>query len=634
MSSSSNQQPPVGPSGGAAGPKFPVVIHAADRGTQILVIDASFVKLASGVGRIEVMLPPGLYKARFKAGDRIRDDLFEVSGQRLRIEGRALQFSSPVPLEHGISNSHEYQAGPARDLALGAPRIAFGDHGGELVLFVRDSAHQYGTPLPAYKPWAGVRLRRADQSVLFDLEGSGNVDVLAAYAGAKIALSPGMYFLSQPDGLHASARGRVFEVPIAVCKGWCTHVYMDSVDVCPIGPRDEVDTKRVRRADLAGAAMAMVRVQHGGGAALDPDVARLTELARQGLTNGEQAVSDDDLHAMVTGKFDYPMLGLYAMHLLLGRTPVNWSLIATIAGNVDRMLGGGHPDIQVFVDVCISQGLTVHSAQTGPPARLWPPVLATTWDLAEFAAAGFQGAWPGSPALVVNRTLRAGSPANSPQRSSAPQPSGSSPALPSKGTKRRRRYRVPARTEDERLRQFRVSGSIWSCLLVPEATLSAWSRRKARRAQQEGVENRGAAPELNAPTSESAALLLEAEPPATENRLSTPRPPKVAVERGPSLEEWKDLADGLRRVNPNHTPFQQALRRRVLDLVPRDPATGVDLEADQEFDFDRLAEQFRLPRSRALKAYAALRREAKETVIAESRARASEQRGQLGKSST
>src|SRR5882762_1826117 len=89
-------------------PPVSVVITAADGGTEIVVIDASFRKIATAIGRLELLLALGLYKARFKAGDRIADTLFEVAGSPVVVRGDILEFSSPIPLAD-TSTNHEYQ---------------------------------------------------------------------------------------------------------------------------------------------------------------------------------------------------------------------------------------------------------------------------------------------------------------------------------------------------------------------------------------------------------------------------------------------------------------------------------------------------------------------------------------------
>ena len=307
-------------------------------------------------------------------------------------------------------------------------------------------------------------------------------------------------------------------------------MYIDSCDVTPEGDDPSRGTARSSRADIASAAVAMVRVQPGGGATLDTEAARRTELARQGLTSGQHAIAEQDLVAMEYGKFAYPMLGLYAMHLLRDRPTIDWKRIATIAGNLDRLLNGGHPDVRVFVDVCKANGQTVNECVSPRPMRLWPPVLALTWDLADNAMMS---------------------------------------ALD--------------REQDELLRQYRMGGSIWSCLLVPkQGILIAAAPSGATPPQRKGY------------VAKVAELLAPAAAPT------------------PSLDDWKNVVDGLRRPNPNYTPFQQALRRRVLDLTTADPDLRDDL--DKQFDFQKLVEQFHLSQSLALQSYKSLHDDATATL--------------------
>lgn len=68
---------------------------------------------------------------------------------------------------------------------------------------------------------------------------------------------------------------------------------------------------------------------------------------------------------------------------------------------------------------------------------------------------------------------------------------------------------------------------------------------------------------------------------------------------------WKGLHTALRHPNPASTPFQQALRRRVLDLLEDDAEKDLALEA--------LARQFRLPLSAAVAALQQLRQDAEQS---------------------
>jgi hypothetical protein len=53
------------------------------------------------------------------------------------------------------------------------------------------------------------------------------------------------------------------------------------------------------------------------------------------------------------------------------------------------------------------------------------------------------------------------------------------------------------------------------------------------------------------------------------------------------VQAWRTLSRGLRRPFPAHSPFQQALRRRVLDALEDSPNSQINIE--------HLAHEFRMP---------------------------------------
>ena len=484
----------------------PVTVSAQDAGAQVIVVDASFQQLAIGVGRLELQLAPGIYKARFKGGDRIEDKLFEVRDQPVSVHGDALQFSSPIPLSN-TSNNHEYHYYPSRDLAAAAPLASFGT-GGEVFVFARDSRQELNRP-PAGPPhWQGLSIHGADHGAMFDIGARGRSDVSAGYVSAKVSLAPGQYYLVQPDCTHPDMTTRL---PFVVCDGWCTHVYVDSKDAySPQSPSRSSETWRIL--DLAGAAMVMLEI---GGARLDDEVGRLSEIARQGLMRGQETVSEADLSAMIYGKQRFPMLGLYAANVLLSRAEINWNQVAMIATNLSNWLGSGHPDVEVLVEVCRLHGATVPSRSF---SQLWPPVLASSWDRAT-------------------------------QNGIEP------PATDARG---------------DWLRQYRVGGTIWSCLFAP-----------ARLAE---IAASGATPSRSFLT-RSLSKVEGAAAAAQSIGERWLREKDVA---------WRDLlTDQLRHPDPDASPFAQAVRRRVLDLLSDqdEPLTLSNLDQQVE----SLARQFRVP---------------------------------------
>jgi hypothetical protein len=493
-----------------------VHIVAADSGSQIIVYDASFHPVGHGIGRLSLTLARGIYKARFKAGDRMADELFEVDDTPITVNGPALAFSSPIPLGN-TSTNHEYHYYPSRDLASKPPLASVGN-GGQVFVFARDSRQQYNAPPPGPPQWQGLRIRDAKHGSVFDIDANGVNARENGFASAKIELSPGLYYLEQPDCAHADM---VLKLPFVVCEGWCTHVYVDSKDGCkaesPSAPAKDVQ----RVLDLAGAAMVMLRLN--ASPQLDEDVARLSEIARQGLMHSQEAVSAQDLEEMLEGKREYPMLGLYAAHVLLTRPEKNWDKVARIAQHLVRWLGSGHPDVDVLLELCAKHGVATNQAASG----LWPPLLAASWDLA------------------MANNLESGS----------------------------------RQGRGHWQRQYRIGGSMWSCLYTPKRLAEIAAEKAVRSAAPRAAPSFGPKGVL-----ESAGAVIAA----------IPRSVGAVFEARKEAADWKQkLTTALQKPNPEWSPFEQAVRRRVLDLLgdEDDPVTLKDIGKQ----VTSLAAQFHLP---------------------------------------
>ena len=498
----------------------PVAVHfiAADLGTRILVFDASFRQVGTGVGWLQLQLGRGIYKARFEAGDRMDDELFEVGDTPITVKGKALSFSSPIPLNN-TSTNHEYHYYPSRDLAS-KPPLATPGVGGQVYVFARDSRQQYNQPPPGPPQWQGLCVRDARHAVVFDIDPKGINAPQNGFASAKLELNPGLYFLEQPDCAHTDM---VLKLPFVVCEGWCTHIYVDSKDACkpdsPSAPAN--DAQRVL--DLAGAAMVMLRLD--ASTQLDEDVARLSEIARQGLMHSQEAVSAQELEEMLEGKREFPMLGLYAAHVLLARPEKNWDKVARIAQHLVRWLGNGHPDVNVLLGLCARHGIPVDQ----PKSAVWPPLLATSWDLA--IANGIE------PDNLEGR--------------------------------------------GDWQRQYRTGGSMWSCLYAPKRLAELAAGRAVRSTSFRGP------PVLKArDLAQAAGAVLAAIPRA------------LAEEKATEAIDWKHkLITALRTPNPEWPPFEQAVRRRVLDLLgdEDEPVTFNEIRTHVA----SLAAQFRVPAEEA-----------------------------------
>ena len=73
-----------------------VIVDADDPSTEIFIIDGNFNRIDNGLGRLEVDLPPGLYKVKFKAGSLI-EELFmtlEPGIRSMHVPAPEMAFSS------------------------------------------------------------------------------------------------------------------------------------------------------------------------------------------------------------------------------------------------------------------------------------------------------------------------------------------------------------------------------------------------------------------------------------------------------------------------------------------------------------------------------------------------------------
>jgi len=489
----------------------PVSIDTPDLGSHIEVFDGSFRPLASGVGSLTLMLPNGYYKARFKAGDRSADLLFEVEDTPVALQGPALKFSSPIPLTN-TSNNHEFQYGPSRDLASKPPIAALGIGGG-VFIFARDSKQQYQQPPAGPAQWQGLCISNSKHVHVFDVDSNSNDSIVPSngFASVKLDLDPGLYFLEQPDCVHPQM---VLKLPFVVCEGWCTHIYVDSKDACQPGSPSMPANATQRVLDLGGAAMVMLRL--GASPHLDEEVARLSEIARQGLMRSVEAVSARELDEMLEGRREFPMLGLYAAHVMLGRPEPDWIKVGRITQHLERWLGSRHPDVDVLLALCARHGL----ATRAPTLTLWPPLLAATWELA--IANGIK---PGD---------------------------------------------FDARGDWQR--QYRVGGSMWSCLYAPKHLADLAAGRRARKPSLLGPGRK------SGEIVEAAKSILEAMPQLASD---------------PSASWKRNLTTALKNPDPDRPPFEQAVRRRVLDLLD-DEHENVSL-GDIGRHVDSLAQQFQVP---------------------------------------
>lgn len=332
--------------------KVRLEVRAGNPATEIFVSDSSFRRIGKGVDSLDLEVPPGYYKVRYRIGTSQRDELIEVpaSDEPVRIEGKPVAYESAAP----FAPTSAPVAGDARVAAEISKRVHRGfGAGSRLMVFARDLDRR------GPSPGEGLSLLALDGERLADLS-DGDQSEDGSCGGLSVELSPGTYRLR----VDTSPLG-VYEMFLVASPGWQTQVFLLADDF-PAGG------DRVRRASLRSASVLMARPERG----FDPaaDDLRLADLARIALRAGRDIASRSDHEAMQYGKFEDPMLGIYAAHLLLLAPRPDHGLIDVIAGNLEGIVGS-HADVEV---------LQLRSGGTGSEEELQletPPMLKSSWDL-------------------------------------------------------------------------------------------------------------------------------------------------------------------------------------------------------------------------------------------------------------
>jgi hypothetical protein len=343
----------------------------ADPVVSVCIMKGDLTIVKEKVGRLEVKVPPGLYKVRFAAPTVVRDAIFEVTGEEpvITIPVPAdVVVASPAPLTRATKGT-DHESLAAR-LSV-APPVHLGD-GGSLFVFVRQLPE---TKAPAGHPTAGVTLRTSSGEQLFDF---GNLPVHNGCAGVNLSVAPGTYLLRVVREGDAAP----IEQSVVVCSGWQTQIFL------PLGPLtcDDPDP----RPQLEHAAVFMADEEVGFQPA--KPASEWTEMARSWLARGRAIVPIDAVgralddarevrslnldaqmvRRMLRDKLSNPMLGIYAAHLMIIQSHPDEAVLSAVSDTLKDLIGD-HPDV-LAIDMWLS-GRAVRTPYASPP------MLRTSWDV-------------------------------------------------------------------------------------------------------------------------------------------------------------------------------------------------------------------------------------------------------------
>lgn len=315
-------------------------VSAADLSSEIMVIDSTFQVLARGIARVELTVPPGIYRAKAKVGDQQRELLFAVEANEpdnhKAVVLPPVEFSSPIPLQYTATSQNGQQEAVIQAFSNGA-MTELGE-GAEVVIVIRDPSLMYldlnDEQLAGYaRDFQGFMLSTADNSASYPLETIGALTAAQGFLVAGAKVNPGTYVLSHPLG----GKERLC-LPLSIPRKWAAQVFISMMPVAggSVGCRPDFD----------GTAIVFDRI----GAGFFPDRLdlRMLEVVRKALRRGHNIVNAKTMDAMLWGKFENPMLGLLVAHLLLLDKAPDLELARTMVTNTGWLIGENFPDLLVL----------------------------------------------------------------------------------------------------------------------------------------------------------------------------------------------------------------------------------------------------------------------------------------------
>ena len=326
-------------------------IKAYDSATEIFVIDANLRRIATGLGNLNLNVEPGIYKVRFRSSTTQHDELVEVldPGSIKRVVAPPIEFQTSAPI-HDTRTTHEYHSYSAAETSRNINMNLGSD--GELFLFVReeDEAEIFTAD--------GISIHNLDGVELASIK-DGTKELQNRWAALNIKIDQGTYRVRVTNELLGP-----YEIFASVTPGWQTQVFL-------ITEYFYIDNKKIKIPSLHLASILMS--QQGVGFSPDNKITRLSELARHAISQGRNILSPSLMNDLLSSKFEDPMLGLIAAHLLIRKQKLNINLLNEVCDNLLAILGE-HPDLQAIM-------VLINDQSRYPVKRIErPPTLKLSWD--------------------------------------------------------------------------------------------------------------------------------------------------------------------------------------------------------------------------------------------------------------
>ncbi len=331
-------------------------VNTSDPATEIFVIDGLFRPVEKGLGSLTTQLKPGIYKLKIRAGYAEQEEIVVLRDEPVQRIYSSIRFSSPVPLRDTAEEDPRHVEAAERESQ--AIHVTHGT-GSCIFIFARrwgPAAVNLEIPGGTH-PAKGLSLNDSNGREVANFETACVVDTTGnPWAACTVRVDPGLYRLRQ-----RTPRGDHLEQTIVAAPDMQTQVFL-------------LNRTRGEGAEAQSGPLD-VSIIYSSNWRFDATshYLRLSELARLGLRNDRQVLSDTILDELLYGKFHDPMLGLFGAHLLLRQKRPELPNLTEIVRNLRGLLGPSHPDVEALA--------LLPGACPTSYVFTTPPMLQKSWSL-------------------------------------------------------------------------------------------------------------------------------------------------------------------------------------------------------------------------------------------------------------
>jgi hypothetical protein len=274
-----------------------------------------------------VDLPRGLYRIVGKLAGRTEETVVRLNRDQL-VDAPVPAVFSAVPLAES-QISHEYYTGPATDISRNATWTIGGGRP-TLMFFVRALSSENAQANRIH-----CRLHDRDQQVLMDTrQGGAAIDDDSGWFAFSVDLAPGAYILEIFDSRQTRA------LPVWISGNFQTQMFALNLD-----------------GGIAYDSLRVLNAHTNDGFSPEDPFLRTAELMTTGLVAGMQQPSGQAMREALSGKFQNPMVGLFAAHSLLRRPKLQLPLLEEVIYNLGWMLEDS-PDVRALALMLAQAGGT------------------------------------------------------------------------------------------------------------------------------------------------------------------------------------------------------------------------------------------------------------------------------------